>query len=104
MAELSTTPTPTESSCCAPESQAVCCEPSEKDACCGSGAAGAPCGCSEGQAAAPAEGDIREVVRERYAATARAVADQQQSSSSCCGPILLAQFSGPCHQGQSSVC
>jgi arsenite methyltransferase len=86
MAELSTTPS-TESSCCAPEAQAGCCAPSEKDACCGTSAAGGTCGCAAGQTAAPAEGDIRDVVRKKYAAAARAVAEQQ--TSSCCGPIEL---------------
>ena len=90
MAELTTDPTPT-SGCCAPETQANCCEPAEKDACCGTAAAaGGSCGCSAGQAAEVATGseDIRETVREKYAAAARAVAEQQRSAS-CCGPIAL---------------
>jgi SAM-dependent methyltransferase len=62
MAEL-TSPT---STCCAPEVQTTCCEPSGKDACCGTAAAGGSCGCSAGQS------DIRETVREKYAAAARA--------------------------------
>ena len=37
---------------------------------------------------APAGADIRETVREKYAAAARAVAEQQ-GSASCCGPIAL---------------
>jgi arsenite methyltransferase len=60
MAELSTEPT---SSCCSPDAQATCCEPSDKDACC---SAGGSCGCSAGES-----GDIRETVRQRYAAAAR---------------------------------
>jgi arsenite methyltransferase len=64
MAEL------TSSSCCSTEAQASCCEPSEKDSCCGASAAGGACGCSAG-----ASPDIRERVRERYAAAARAAAD-----------------------------
>ena len=93
MAELTTdpaaTPTPT-SSCCSPEAQGDCCEPSEKAACCGEGAAGGSCGCSAGQRAesAPASSEIRETVREKYAAAARAVAEQQ-ASGSCCGAIAL---------------
>jgi arsenite methyltransferase len=89
MAELRTDPTPT-SGCCAPETQASCCEPSEKDDCCGSGAAGGGCGCSAGQGTQVGAGsqDIRETVREKYAAAARAVAEQQ-GSASCCGPIAL---------------
>jgi SAM-dependent methyltransferase len=61
MAELTT--------CCTPTEQATCCEPSEKASCCGTAAAGGSCGCSAGEARAP---DIRETVRERYAAAARA--------------------------------
>jgi ubiquinone/menaquinone biosynthesis C-methylase UbiE len=83
------------SSCCSTEAQATCCEPSEKAACCGEAAAGGSCGCSAGQnaepttAAVPATGsDIRETVREKYAAAARAVAEQS-TLASCCGPIAL---------------
>jgi arsenite methyltransferase len=91
MAELTADPTPI-SACCGSKEQAMCCEPSDKAACCGKGDAGGSCGCS---AAQPAEGaaatgseDIRETVREKYAAAARAVAEQR-GSSSCCGPIAL---------------
>ena len=56
------------SNCCSTEAQSTCCEPEAKDACCGAAAAGESCGCSEGSA------DIRETVRERYAAAARAAA------------------------------
>ncbi|MGB0097822.1 MAG: arsenite efflux transporter metallochaperone ArsD [Solirubrobacteraceae bacterium] len=86
MAELRTDPTPT-SGCCAPEAQADCCQPADKDACCGTAAAGGSCGCSAGEATGGSE-DIRETVREKYAAAARAVTEQQ-SSTSCCGPIAL---------------
>jgi arsenite methyltransferase len=92
MAELTTTDTPTTSSCCSPEAQSSCCEPAAKAACCDTSAAGGSCGCSAGQAghAASAIGsaDIRETVREKYAAAARAIAEQT-GSSSCCGPIAL---------------
>jgi SAM-dependent methyltransferase len=54
--------------CCSPGAQATCCEPEAKDACCGTSAAGESCGCAEGN------GDIRETVRERYAAAARSAA------------------------------
>jgi SAM-dependent methyltransferase len=54
--------------CCSTEAQASCCEPAAKDACCGTAAAGGSCGCAEGR------GDIRETVRERYAAAARSAA------------------------------
>jgi arsenite methyltransferase len=90
MADLITAATPT-SSCCAPEAQASCCEPSEKADCCGAAAAGGSCGCSAGQQGATASAaggqDIRETVREKYAAAARAVAEQ--GSGSCCRPIAL---------------
>ena len=90
MAEL-TADTTVPSSCCAPEAQASCCEPSEKAACCETSAAGGVCGCAAGAtaAAAPATAseDVRETVRERYAAAARAVAGS--GSSGCCGPIAL---------------
>src|SRR3954447_5047364 len=86
MAELTTEPTPT-SSCCSPAAQETCCEPSEKGACCGTAAAGGECGCSAGKTVEP-ETDIREQVRERYAAAARAAAEG--GSSSCgCGPASL---------------
>jgi arsenite methyltransferase len=68
MAELSTQPT---SSCCSTEAQASCCEPSDKAACCGTSAAGGSCGCSAGESP-----DIRENVRERYAAAAQAIAQR----------------------------
>ncbi len=90
MAELTTDPTAPTSACCASEAQASCCEPSEKDACCGGASTGESCGCTAGEApttAGPPE-DIRETVREKYAAAARAVA-AQQASGSCCGPIAL---------------
>jgi arsenite methyltransferase len=96
MAELTTPaadPTPAASSCCSTDVQATCCEPSDKDACCGERAAGGACGCAAGQSAetapAGASEDIRETVRETYAAAARAVAAQSGSSASCCGPIAL---------------
>ena len=50
--------------CCSTEAQATCCEPDAKESCCGAAAAGGGCGCSDG--------DIRETVRRKYAAAARA--------------------------------
>ena len=73
MAELTTDPSPA-SSCCSPAAQEICCEPGDKEACCGTAAAGGSCGCSAG--ATPAQ-DIRETVRERYAAAAKAAAAHQ---------------------------
>jgi arsenite methyltransferase len=57
-----------ELNCCAPDTAAACCEPGDKDECCGRGA----CSC--------AEGDIRETVRDRYAAAARALAGNRDAS------------------------
>jgi arsenite methyltransferase len=78
MAELTQTST---TDCCAPETQATCCEPEAKDACCSASAAGGTCGCAGG-AQAVEHSDIRETVRERYAAAASAAA--QSEPSGCC--------------------
>ena len=86
MAELSTP----DSSCCGPEAQATCCEPSEKQACCAPDAAAGSCGCSAGEAP---ETDIRETVRERYAAAARAIAETQSTSCGC-GPVSTVDSRG----------
>jgi arsenite methyltransferase len=92
MAEL-TTPEPV-GSCCAPAAQATCCEPSEKAACCETSAAGGSCGCAAGQATqAAGDADIRETVRERYAAAALAVADQRDTSCGC-GPVSTLDADG----------
>jgi ubiquinone/menaquinone biosynthesis C-methylase UbiE len=80
MAELTTAPET--SSCCSPAAQETCCEPSEKGACCATSAAGGTCGCSAGQKAEPVQ-DIRETVREKYAAAARQAAEQPTVSCGC---------------------
>jgi SAM-dependent methyltransferase len=76
MAELTT---PTEggeaSGCCSPQAQATCCDPAEKADCCTTGATTCGCGASAG-----AGTDVREAVRERYAAAAAAV------GAGCCDP------------------
>jgi SAM-dependent methyltransferase len=76
MAELTT---PTEggeaSSCCSPQAQATCCEPADKADCCTPAAT--TCGCG---ASTDTEQDIREAVREKYAAAAAAV------GTGCCDP------------------
>jgi hypothetical protein len=54
-----------EAACCTPEHDASCCEPADKTDCCG--AAGEECGHAEG------EQELRETVRQRYAAAAREV-------------------------------
>jgi hypothetical protein len=66
MAELSAAET-TSHACCAPEQRAACCEPSEKGDCCARESS--TCGCSAGQTSDDV--DVREQVRERYAAAAR---------------------------------
>ena len=86
MAEL-TTSTPL-SSCCAPEAQDACCEPSEKESCCAANAAGHSCRCAAGQ-----RGDIREAVREKYAAAARAAA-AQEGAGCACGPVSTTDKQG----------
>jgi SAM-dependent methyltransferase len=82
MAELTTTSQT--SGCCSPEAQTRCCEPSDKASCCGTSAAGGSCGCAAGQASGPVE-DIRETVREKYAAAARRAAEPPTLSCGC-GP------------------
>jgi hypothetical protein len=81
MAEL-TTPTPV-SSCCSTDTQARCCEPADKDACCGTAAAGGTCGCSEGKQTTESVMDVRETVRERYAAAALAATEPSGASCGC---------------------
>ncbi len=84
-----TTPTPV-SSWCSTEEQSSCCEPEDKDACCGTATVGSSCGCTPTQ---PAD-DIRETVRERYAAAALAVSDQPAGSACGCGPVSTTDASG----------
>jgi len=71
MAELEKT------DCCAPETQATCCEPETKSECCGD--AGSDCGCSAGKERTGS--DLKEIVRERYAAAA---VDAGSRDASCC--------------------
>jgi SAM-dependent methyltransferase len=73
MADMTTTPEQT-SACCAPDDQASCCQPAEKDACCTSGARAGGCGCASGEQDVSVSGDLRETVREKYAAAARQAA------------------------------
>jgi arsenite methyltransferase len=68
------------SSCCSTEAQSSCCEPADKADCCGASAAGDSCGCSAGEPQ-----DIRETVRERYAAAARQAAERTTA------PVALAE-------------
>jgi ubiquinone/menaquinone biosynthesis C-methylase UbiE len=89
MADMTLTDTTTDTtteSCCAPEQQATCCEPSAKADCCGHDEG---CGCDA--ATATQAGDVREQVRERYAAAARVVERHttgDPSAPSSCAPAL----------------
>jgi arsenite methyltransferase len=78
MAELTHAP----SSCCPPAEQATCCEADQKAACCDAAATHGTCGCGAGPGPEQAVTDVREAVRERYAAAALAV---EQSAGSPCG-------------------
>jgi arsenite methyltransferase len=82
------------SDCCTTEALSSCCAPDQKAGCCDPAAhAAGACGCSAGADAA-ATPDVREVVRERYAASARAAA--AGGSSGCCGgsEVTLADEAG----------
>jgi arsenite methyltransferase len=79
MAELKTA-----SSCCSPGAQEACCEPDAKEACCGPAAAGGSCRC--------AAGDVRETVRERYAAAAVAAREGGEASLGCGVPTAVADL------------
>jgi arsenite methyltransferase len=81
LAELTPTDTPAPT-CCTTEALASCCEPSAKNTCCATSAAGGTCGCSAGRTTTGDE--LRERVRERYAAAA--VAAGGADAGACCGP------------------
>ena len=76
-----------ENDCCTAEAQASCCEPAEKASCCGQ-SHGEGCGCTQRATGltttAPAVQAVHETVRQKYAAAARAAAEQ--STSGCCSP------------------
>jgi SAM-dependent methyltransferase len=79
-----------ETACCAPDAQASCCEPEQKAECCGE-AHGSGCGCSAGAEPGASAGAVRDIVREKYAAVARAAAEPvaADSQAGCCGPQAL---------------
>jgi arsenite methyltransferase len=85
MAELTTSA----SSCCSPAAQETCCEPTEKAACCDTAAAGGPCGCAAGQTTSVSPDDLRETVRERYAAAAVAGTDPTTAAGCCDNPAAI---------------
>jgi SAM-dependent methyltransferase len=84
MAEV-TDPAP---SCCAAEVLETCCEPDAKAACCDSADSG--CGCAAGAA----DDDVRETVRDRYAAAARAATQGDAPSCGCSPTVGLTDESG----------
>jgi ubiquinone/menaquinone biosynthesis C-methylase UbiE len=86
MAELNTplTTVGEPGACCAPSEQASCCDPSDKATCCEPGHPDG-CGCAAGQTSATQATDIREQVRERYAAAALQVTTTDPGAG-CCAP------------------
>lgn len=73
-----------EHNCCTPTARASCCEPAEKASCCG-GSHGDGCGCDAGATHSPTTaGDVRETVRQKYAAAAKVAADG--FGARCCSP------------------
>src|SRR5690349_2390460 len=67
--------------CCARETQESCCESAAKAACCGDQHARG-CGCGAGAEQLPTGDDLRETIRQKYAAVARAAADGKAASCS----------------------
>ena len=70
--------------CCDPAEQAGCCETSEKATCCTPDHPDS-CGCASGQTDTSPVSDIRERVRERYAAAALQVTSTDPGGG-CCAP------------------
>jgi SAM-dependent methyltransferase len=68
-------------SCCSTDAQQTCCDPADKAACCDTAANGGSCGCAAGE---PTADDLRDRVRARYAAAARATTDPAVAAG-CCG-------------------
>jgi SAM-dependent methyltransferase len=93
MAELSTPETtsagPVASDCCSPTAQESCCEPTEKAACCDTSAAGGSCGCAAGQTATVSADELRETVRERYAAAALRTSDPVAAAGCCADGAVI---------------
>jgi ubiquinone/menaquinone biosynthesis C-methylase UbiE len=102
MAELTSDGAPT-SSCCSPAAQQTCCEPGRKEACCGTAAHG--CGCSAGREE-PRDADIRERVRERYAAAAlrpASVGQTDRKGQHVFGAGLYDDLAGPAAAVETSL-
>jgi arsenite methyltransferase len=88
MAEL-TTPETVASGCCPPAAQESCCEPSAKAACCDTAAAGGSCGCAAGQPTPVSADELRETVRERYAAAALRTSDPIAAAGCCADGAVI---------------
>ncbi len=84
MAELKTADDQN-ASCCSPAAQETCCEPEAKGECCGADHEAGSCGCSAGAPAQETQ-DVREAVRERYAAAAVAASTGE---AGCCGDAAV---------------
>lgn len=78
------------STCCSATAEESCCDSAAKDACCGTGNAREGCGCSAGLEAT----DVREAVRERYAAAALATASPQQAAGCCASGVATTDEHG----------
>jgi SAM-dependent methyltransferase len=72
--------------CCSSVEQETCCEATDKAVCCATATAGGECGCTEGKSDLP---EVRERVRERYAAAAKAAAEQTHTTGCSRGPVGL---------------
>jgi arsenite methyltransferase len=72
-----------ETECCTPAAQETCCEPDEKASCCG-GSHATSCGCAAGSVTTATGPEVRETVREKYAAAARAAV--VGAVGGCCPP------------------
>jgi arsenite methyltransferase len=83
MAELTIRNETTANACCPQKAQATCCEPSAKGECCDP-SHGEACGCAVATTPTQAS-DIREQVRERYAAAAVQVGNTDPGAG-CCAP------------------
>jgi len=85
MAELRSDPAAASAACCPPAAQASCCDPAEKVACCETAAAGGACGCAAGESAEASveAGEVREAVRQRYAAAARVLGGAATPDCGC---------------------
>jgi arsenite methyltransferase len=88
MAELTAAET-TASSCCSPAAQETCCEPAGKAACCDAAAAGGACGCAAGQTTTVSADDLRDTVRERYAAAALRTTDPVKAAGCCADGAVI---------------